>query len=375
LFRQARYGGRRRGKYFLISSADFSVKGLAPPGGLIFHAKKAYNHRMTRVTKKYPVLFLAPLFLSILDASSVQAQTMVYDGPRFSVGLGSWLGSGKTSWNHNVQAASAVAGNPSSKLEYEDLDSSAVEVKVEVKMPSWYFMRGEAGFGGIGGGELIDSDFLKGDDGDFLASQSSSKVESDKLWYLNIDVGRTLLSSGKSGKNSLRGFVGYQHWEESYDATGINYQTCTVGGFILGFCQPAGTSLLEGSKVISNTAKWDSIRIGLDGAMGFTEKLGMEARAVFIPYADMHNEDTHHLRDDLSKPAFVMNGYGIGYNMEADLRYALLKNFYFTAGYRYWKLESDGDVDIRAPSGDSTFPLNELSSERHGFILGLTYKF
>jgi hypothetical protein len=316
------------------------------------------------------------VFFLFFSFSVAHAQQDLYQGHNFSIGISGWFSSGQTDWNHDATASSSLLGNPSSELTYEDVDSNVIELNAEFNMPNRFFVRGDVGFGSFSDGRLIDDDFLTtSSTGDFLASRTFSDIDDDGLWYFDLDFGYTIWTDSYQGKSMLRAFVGYQRWEEEYVAKGITYDTCTVGGSLLGICLPAGSTLALGEKVISNKVEWDSIKLGLEGKFTFWEKLGIEASAVFIPYSDMHNEDIHHLRTDLLQPGFVMDGTGIGYNFEIAATYEVLPNLFLSAGYQFWKIESDGDIEVRGISGTSVFPLNDLDSERDGATVGLSFRY
>ncbi len=330
------------------------------------------NHTFSKLFVKLAisVLFLFS-FLSIANA-----QQELYNGYNFSVGISGWFSSGQTDWNHDASSSSSLLGNPSSELTYEDVDSNVIELTAEFNMPNRFFIRGDVGFGSFDDGRLIDDDFLTtSTTGDFLASRTFSDIDDDGLWYFDLDVGYTIWKDAYNGKSMIRAFIGYQHWEEEYAAKGITYNVCTVGGALLGICLPAGSTLSEGETVISNKVEWDSVKLGLEGRTTLWKKLGIEASAVFIPYSDMHNEDIHHLRTDLAQPSFVMDGTGIGYNFEISANYEVLPNLFLSAGYQFWKIESDGDIEVRGTTGASVFPLNDLDSERDGATVGLTFRY
>lgn len=317
-----------------------------------------------------------PIFFIFFNFSNASAQQDLYQGHNFAVGISGWFSSGQTYWNHDASASSTLLGNPSSELTYEHVDSNVIELSTEFNMPNRFFVRGNVGFGNFDDGRLIDDDFLTTTStGDFLASRTFSDIDDDGLWYFDLDFGYTIWNDSYNGKSMLRAFVGYQRWEEEYVAKGITYDTCTVGGALLGICLPAGSTLSLGEKVISNKVEWDSIKLGLEGKMTFWKKLGIEASAVFIPYSDMHNKDIHHLRTDLIQPGFVMDGTGIGYNFEIAATYEVLHNLFLSAGYQFWKIESDGDIEVRGISGTSVFPLNDFDSERDGATVGLSFRY
>ncbi len=308
--------------------------------------------------------------------SIANAQNAIYEEHNFVVGISGWFSSGQTDWNHDASSSSSILGNPSSELTYEDVDSNVIELNAEFNMPNRFFIRGDIGFGSFDDGRLIDDDFLTTTTtGDFLASRTFSDIDDDGLWYLNLDVGYTLWTDDYEGKSRVRAFIGYQRWEEEYTAKGITFDTCTVGGALLGICSAAGTTAFLGETVISNKVEWNSVRLGLEGKVTLLQKLGLEASAVFIPYSDMHNEDIHHLRTDLAQPGFVMDGTGIGYNFEIAATYEVLPNLFLSAGYQFWKIESDGDIEVRGTTSTSTFPLNDLDSERDGATVGLSFRY
>ncbi len=316
------------------------------------------------------------IFFVFFNFSIANAQQNIYEGHVFSAGISGWFSSGQTDWNHDASSSSALLGNPSSELTYEDVDSNVIELNAEFNMPNGYFIRGDLGFGSFDDGRLIDDDFLTTTTtGDFLASRTFSDIDEDGMWYFNLDAGYTLWSDPYEGTSMIRVFMGYQRWEEEYVAKGITYDTCTVGGALLGICSAAGTQLALGQTVITNKVEWDSVRLGLEGKATLWKRLGIEASAVFIPYSNMHNEDIHHLRTDLSQPGFVMDGTGIGYNFDIAATYEVLPNIFLSAGYQFWKMESDGDIAVRSTTGSSVFPLNDLDSERDGATVGLSFRY
>ena len=316
------------------------------------------------------------LLLVLSFCGKATANELLIQETNFIVGMSGWISSGETDWNHDASSSSIYLGNPSSKLSYEDVDSNIIEFSVEAIIASDYFIRGNLGFGGIDDGTLIDDDFLTtSTTGDFLASRSFSDIGDDGIWFLNFDVGYTLWTEPANQNSRIKVFAGYQHWEEDYNATGLTYDVCTVGGALLGICSPAGTSFFPGESVISNKVEWDSLRLGVEAEKKFGKSFSVEVSAIFIPYSDMHNEDIHHLRTDLAQPGFVMNGTGMGYNLEFTASYEVISNLLLSAGYKYWSLESDGDIEVRGMSASRVFPLNDLNSVRKGVTIGLSYKF
>ena len=170
--------------------------------------------------------------------------------------------------------------------------------------------------------------------------------------------------------------VGYQHWKEAYLTRGLTTLACT-GAF--GACLPLGVDSLPGVDVIDNEVAWNSFRVGVNGSARITDRLSLSGEAVAVPYTNMHNDDSHFLRTDLRPvPNIIMDGDGYGFQGEINLDYEILSNSRLVAslGFRYWSLMSDGEMTFEAVDGTSTtFPLNDLDTDRYGATVALTYRF
>ena len=69
-----------------------------------------------------------------------------------------------------------------------------------------------------------------------------------------------------------------------------------------------------------------------------------------------------------------MDGDGWGWQGDIELVYAFARNWAAFLGFRYWMLNSDGDVTFKCGDGESlTFPLNDLGTVRYGVTAGITY--
>jgi hypothetical protein len=291
-----------------------------------------------------------------------------------------WFSTGGTKHSHDASAISSFLGNPTSTLEYQDLDSSVLEFGVQVRHSTGWFFRGMYGAGGINNGRLVDDDFLSAEGAAFFGSSVSeehlfsrtfSGISGDSnLWYLTTDVGRRVLSWQSGG--GLDTFVGLQYWREHYEAFGATQIICTTPSL----CDPPGAALALDRKVISNTMEWLSFRMGLQAQYQLS-RLQFHANAAFIPYTRVHSEDTHHLRETLRQPSFTMQGSGIGVEGEVALSFRLIAELYFNVGYRYWWLNVlDGTLTNHpVTGGDTAVPLTEFQTFRHGVTLGAQYRF
>ncbi|MGH7207395.1 MAG: hypothetical protein ACREI2_14445, partial [Nitrospiraceae bacterium] len=301
------------------------------------------------------------------------------------VGLSTWISQGKTEWSHNASSASTLLGNPTSKLEYKDDGTNVVELSGKAMFAKRWFVRANYGFGDIGGGRLTDDDFLAADGGQ-PSLRTHSDIKGDDIWYVNGDVGVTVLNfAGHRGSLDL--FMGYQYWREKHVATGVTQVICTQAGStvdldpapgIQPLCNPGAGVSAVGQTVITNTATWSSLRMGVQSEFHFTRRFSIEGKAAFIPYTSLSNKDVHHLRPDLQQnPSFSMSGTGIGANLEGNARFMVVKGLFASVGYRFWwNRVTDGTWRTFPVNGPSeTFNLNEFETIRHGVTLGLTYSF
>ncbi|MDP6780128.1 MAG: outer membrane beta-barrel protein [Alphaproteobacteria bacterium] len=188
------------------------------------------------------------------------------------------------------------------------------------------------------------------------------------LFYLTADVGREMLTFGE-GRGSLALFMGYNYWTEENEGWGL-YNRLTGA---------QGTS--TDVQVFNNKVEWHSFRLGALAEFPLNDRLSLTADVAFVPYADMHNEDSHILRTAMADlgpvPNIIMDGSGLGFQGEVGLAYDLTQNLEAALGFRYWNLQGDGDVtlgvDSTTPGGP--FSLNDFDTFRYGISAGLTYGF
>ncbi len=280
----------------------------------------------------------------------------------FDLGLSTWLSQGNTKWSQNASTLDPTLGNPTSELEYENLWSTMVVADAQVTLPNSLFFRLQGGYGGIEDGTLIDDDFLSGQ---VLAIRTESDIDGNNVYFVNADVGFQFLRFPKN-RGALKAFAGFQYWREEAVAKGAR------------FIVPAGPELLAGQEVITNTAQWSSVRIGVEGDVRFTRRFSLDGNFAFIPFTSLNNEDIHHQRNDLRKdPSFEMTGTGLGLNAEAEAKFRIIPHLFLNAGFRFWWLRvTDGDFTSFPVSGSPlTVNLNEFQSMRYGPTIGLDFVF
>lgn len=281
-----------------------------------------------------------------------------------------WPSFGQTDWNHTDDRFPTIAGDPTSVLEYEDVDTTILEFDAYTPLFGGpFFARGYVGVGviQIGDGNLRDEDFFAGQ---VLFSSTDSVIADTDVFYVTLDVGRPILSIGDSGSLSL--IVGVQYWREKYEAFGC-VQLDPVGK-ILGICEP---TIPTSTAVITNEVEWISARVGAIASAQLTDSVNLTVDAVLIPYTDMHNEDSHHLRTAFGPvPNVIMDGSGWGFQGEAKLGWEIIPDLIASIGFRYWTMMSDGDITTTFADGtELTLPLNDLDTIRYGATAGIIWKF
>jgi hypothetical protein len=272
------------------------------------------------------------------------------------------ISTGQTDWNHTTSTA-----DPTSVLIYKDVNAYVLEIHGKVPLPQNSFIRANVGLGigEIGDGNLRDDDFGAGQ---VLTSSTDSVISDTDLFYFTVDVGREVVRF-RDGKGSLSLFTGFQYWTEEYEAFGVFNR--------LSGAQTVSTS----TPVISNEVEWWSLRVGAMGSYKLNDEVSWSADVAFIPYADMHNEDSHLLRTDLSDlgpvPNIIMDGDGWGFQGEIGVSYLFAPNWKASLDFRYWALMSDGDIVFgpNSTTPSASLPLNDLDTYRYGVAAGIAYRF
>ena len=292
----------------------------------------------------------------LVAATGVVAQgpPPIRDG--WELGLRYWYSSGTARWSHNAQSIDPSVGNPTSILTYDDVTAHAIELHARKNLQRRWFVRGNAGLGGIRYGSFDDEDYAAGQ---LKYSDSTSPVKGNRLAYASLDLGRELWVTGE-GSTTVGLFAGYHYWDERLDAYGATY---TVNF--------AGASSIDASvPVISNEAKWSSLRAGVTFTTRMTPATKLSIDAAWIPYARLRNDDSHRLRSDFGPPPnLFINGRGYGVQLDLELRHAISDGWDLGAGLRHWWLRTTrGDVSTATFSA----PLVELQSQRTGVTLSAT---
>jgi outer membrane protease len=301
------------------------------------------------------------LIVACLSSTApVQAGELKFDGAVIGFGVG--LSTGQTDWNKTAPGG----GDPTSELTYDETDLLSFELYGRLPLPEKFFIRGNVGIGikEIGDGNFRDDDW---NSNQVLISSTDSIVPDSDMFYVSADVGREV-AKFEEGRGSLSLFAGFQYWREKHEAFGV-------------FNRLTNTQTISNSiPVIRNEVEWKSLRLGALGFYKMTDKLTWSADLAFIPYTDMHNEDSHLLRTSMADlgptPNVVMDGYGHGFEGEIGFAYNFTPNWMANFDVRYWTLMSDGDL-VHGPNSTtpSTHTLNDLDTYRYGVNAGVSYVF
>lgn len=333
------------------------------------------------------LLLPSAVTLVLLTATMATGEeTAPSSNPRVQLGLNSWIFTqGETTWSHNASGLNPQFGNPTSKLTYKDNNTQIIELTGKVNLGQRWFVRADIGFSvDFDRGTLIDNDY-SAVGGQHLFSQTSSNITGSGTQYLNADVGFRLLEY-PGHRGYLDFFGGYQYWRTKYEATGVTQIECNPSGIPGVACDPdpakIGKDVAPGQLAITNTTQWNSLRLGAQTEYRLTRWFSVEGKVAFIPVSYLVNDDIHHLRQTgpgalQQNPSFFMSGFGVGADVEAGVRFMIVRNLFLNTGYRFWWNHIvDGTLTVYpVGSPSASAPLTEFQTMRQGVTLGLSYMF
>jgi hypothetical protein len=281
-----------------------------------------------------------------------------------------WHSMGKTTWNHDASRVNPLAGNPTSRLDYERLRGTTGEVEIRGEEATGIFGRALFGIGAITGGRLRDRDWFAGQ---IKFSDTMSTVKGGTLTYAMIDGGWAL-SSLSGGPLTTRMFAGYGFWGETAPAHGARCLPDDVGNTIC----PLGEAVPTAGKVISNQAQWHMVRLGLEAQLRIGSMLTLSGEVAVVPIGLLVNADSHRLRRDLGpSPNIFTDGAGFGVQAQVLASVNITPNFSIGVGGRYWHMETYSEsAGIRFGNKDARgLPVNRFSSDRYGLLANATGRF
>lgn len=297
------------------------------------------------------------LVLMLMSTAAVHGQ----DELSLTVGVRPWVTTGYSEFSLNN-----LAVNPVSDLVWRGTDSVITEVTGEVRWRRVLLM-GAVGLGGLRDGAFLDDDFLL-DRRRGRFSHTRSVVDGGGVFYGTVDVGaRVLAWNTSTWTGAVDAFVGYQYWQEQYEAFGLK-----------GALASGGVSLPNSTKVLTHDYRWKALRVGGRAHVGLIGGLTATAKAVWLPLGWWEWEDVHHLRPDLRQNPSVSakSDRAFGWELDLGLMYPLWRGLSAGAGYRYWAMDSEGGTaQFRTLTETLPMKVRDATSERHGPYVGLQYRF
>jgi opacity protein-like surface antigen/outer membrane protease len=248
-----------------------------------------------------------------------------------------------------------------SRLTYDGLTANTNEIGARLDSPWLLFLKGYYGSGQIIGGHMNDEDWyypFNYDNVDVRLGYSNtlSILRDSGQRYYTIDAGVDIID-GPDYRVGV--FGGYNHIFESYGA-----MTCLSIASVMCYGEPH-----DYKAFITETDKWDSLRIGLAGDMWLTQGLKFALDAAYLPYVRFSGFDNHWLRPII----FNEHGNGTGMQLEAMLSYYFTERFSLGLGARYWSLWTTSGTD--ASNKTLTNRPVPYTYERYGVLAQATYRF
>lgn len=322
--------------------------------------------------KKFLACIIATIALLTVSANADEGLVVDFN---------SWISTGQTKWRHDASAQNSDYGVPTSELDYQGVNSNVVEVRVMNILPSGQNLRLTVGKGFIDDGTLVDDDYLSASgainlgatqSGAHRWSRTHSDIDGNGLFYLkgefipdNLQYSTSWIDVGFS--------FGLHYWQEEYTASGIRQIECTLPSY----CTPGFTGY-SGVTVITNRVEWTGLGAAVESLFNFTERFALQLDFTFYPVMSLVNEDTHHLRSDLSQdPSIRMTGDGLGYDFIAGFKLQINRKFSAQLGYRVWErwVENQTITFYGASGGSSSARLMNFKTRREGIFGGVEFEF
>ncbi|MDR3372311.1 MAG: outer membrane beta-barrel protein [Ancalomicrobiaceae bacterium] len=274
----------------------------------------------------------------------------------FEIGSRYWYSAGR----FQKDLGSGVANSSSlfSRLTFDDQQNSG-EIFGKVESEQNVFLRGTISMGRMSTSKLHDEDWLGTAEGPLIPYSNTLSAGNGNSIYAIADVGYDLI---RQNGNRLGLFAGYSYIYERHNALG-----CIQLTSLPDICGPG--QVASGTLGISETDRWNALRLGVSGDIMLTDRLKLSADAAYLPVVGFSGTDNHWLRNLVIQE----RGHGYGTQLEAVLSYAVTDDFSIGAGARYWALWTDyGSVAFNGASSPQNL---SYKMERSGVFLQGSYKF
>ncbi|MGP0093353.1 MAG: hypothetical protein ACLPKB_25945 [Xanthobacteraceae bacterium] len=258
-----------------------------------------------------------------------------------------------------------------SRLTYDQLSADSAEGYFKISNADGIFIKGYAGIGGIGGGNLTDEDFPPIT---VPYSATTSDQKDGLLSYASVDLGYNFFHIKAA---TLGAFVGYHYYHETVNAYG-----CIQLAANPNICAPP-FAIPNSTLAITQDNTWNSLRIGVTGEVMLTRTVKLTGDAAWLPYTSLTSADTHWLRLGSSIGDFAgptpETGEGNGVQLEAILTYLVSNNLSIGMGARYWYMQVPNGLDhfeqSAVPVGAFAPQVAKFETTRYGMFAQLAYQF
>lgn len=271
-----------------------------------------------------------------------------------------------------------------SRLTYDNMTASTGEVTARITAPHNLFAKGFIGGGSITGGHMNDEDFNIEGDRDVAPNVkeripytvTNSEVDGTIPWYGTFDAG---YDWWRTPTSRIGTYVGYNYYQESMHAYGVQQLANPAGPFgsLVGGSLPP-----TGHPVITQDAKWQSLRVGAEAEFSLAPRLKLTTDVAYIPYVKLRAVDHHYGGNSgVISSTNPLDGQGVGTQLEAMLSYDLTDNWSIGVGGRYWAMWSTDAssrrvYDVTPTTQTPTPPQHiKIETERIGVLGAVTYKF
>jgi opacity protein-like surface antigen len=248
---------------------------------------------------------------------------------------------GMATSNSQMKLYDSTGATKVSELTYHNQTAETAEIYGRLdETSSGLFMKGFAAMGKETGGYLQDEDFPPVTT---PYSSTNSPQSNGHIGYAAIDFGYYAL---QGSWYKLGGFAGYHYLNQTFNAFGC---TQTAGNST---CSPGEVG--PGDLTITDVGVWRSVRLGIAGEMTLPAGFSVRAEAAWLPYIGFNGDNNHWLREPEDfVGAIPENGSGSnGYQLEAELNYALSRNFNVGIGGRYWSMNAKGQAQFQDATSD-----------------------
>jgi opacity protein-like surface antigen len=282
------------------------------------------------------------------------------------------------SFNIASDLTGAATPNVLSELIWDDMDTWALESRVNIGLGKSFKIGARVGLGAIRDGNASDRDYA-GDNRTDLFSYATATVDGKHQIYGDINIGWQFSNSfevpvirlGKSGKSmalastiAVTPRIGYAYSKhEILFKDGVQVVP-DLGPF-------------DG---LHSTYKpeWRGMYAGVDGSFRIAGPIHLLVSAQFYPDVRYRGDGNWNLRGDLSSPtSFRHSADGSGFSYEAGLRWQVDTLMSISLSYRGLNFDTDpGRAQVNSIDfGEISTRLNEADWESKGYVLEFRWRF